>query len=1098
MKRTHEKINRKEIAKRLKPAKPTKKTRSKRRKYLLYKIADHTGVILLGLLLLFIWQIYREPIALPFLKPYIIRALNHDSNEYEVTLDNVNLELIRSIQPIKIIANNVTYKKNDGNFTINAPKVSVSFSIRAILRGIIAPSNVDVMNPKVYIFTDYGVTDDKKEEITKKKITYFFESFENFLERFNSTDDSQAESFINSIRIRNAEVELHEVDLGRKWAFSDLNYSFFRAFSTIDTSLNALINQNEKVASLGVDAQYRISENKAALQFYFSEVVPSDIVSNFLDNDTGNKLYQVNLPISGKIQMLVNLNEVFKNREDIVKSLDTAIENVLFQFEGGAGNIMFSDNEEYKYDVASFVLEGGLDSGLNNMRIENAKFDLGTKTASLSLYVSGMKKYLLERELKDLEVSLRADVPVLDLDELSRYWPRYVASQAWEWCKGSIRGGKVENATFIFDFAYDEKSKSLNFANLTGQAHVADSNLNYLDGMPDINNLYATVYFYPDSLKIEAEKGVSKGVIVTGGHVRLYDLDKEDNRADINLQLTSEISDALRLIDHPPLGYTTEMGLDPNKIKGSAETDLSLNFELKENLKPKEVKVEVISKIKDMKIPNVIEKRTLSAQELNLKVTNDVMIIEGASVLDGINVDIHWREDFLAKNYKSKFNLSFRIDNAIKAKLGIDAPIINPPYIDGFADVVAEVTVFENDKMEININADLHNAEIDYSFLGFEKAENSPARALVKLNFVNNTLVSVPSFSLSKASFDIHGKVDLDNDGKLKLIDVYDIKGPRNSANAKIEFLNNPEKVNINITGDSYDLTEFFDRRENKNKKPIQTDNGKKDDDDNDLEKINDMDVHINVNRLWTNRRVSVRNFTGNAILRHGIGIHEMHLFGNYGDQKDITFKLDYVPRPNDEYMLSIDSNNAGSTLKVLRAYDHMNGGTLQIEAIRNSGKEFIGHAKLRDFHIKNTPVLAKLFSVASLTGMLDLLRGDGVGFSHFDAPIEYRDKTLHIRNAKAFGNVIGITANGAYNRRDESLSARGVIIPAYSLNMFIGRIPVVGTLLSGRDGAIFAANYRITGSISDPQVEINPLSALSPGSVRDLFTTTFGDGIYE
>ena len=67
------------------------------------KIMDYTGVVFLVLLLLFIWQLYRGPVAVPFLKPYIIKALNHDDSEYQVTVDAVNLELVRSIQPIKII-----------------------------------------------------------------------------------------------------------------------------------------------------------------------------------------------------------------------------------------------------------------------------------------------------------------------------------------------------------------------------------------------------------------------------------------------------------------------------------------------------------------------------------------------------------------------------------------------------------------------------------------------------------------------------------------------------------------------------------------------------------------------------------------------------------------------------------------------------------------------------------------------------------------------------------------------------------------------------------------------------------------------------------
>ena len=78
--------------------------------YITQKIIDYIGVVFLSLLLLFIWQLYRGPIELPFLKPYMIRALNHDDSQYQVSVESVNIELVRSIQPIKIIANNVVYK----------------------------------------------------------------------------------------------------------------------------------------------------------------------------------------------------------------------------------------------------------------------------------------------------------------------------------------------------------------------------------------------------------------------------------------------------------------------------------------------------------------------------------------------------------------------------------------------------------------------------------------------------------------------------------------------------------------------------------------------------------------------------------------------------------------------------------------------------------------------------------------------------------------------------------------------------------------------------------------------------------------------------
>ena len=1061
--------------------------------YLTRRILDYTGVIFLLLLLIFIWQLYKGPIAVPFLQPYIVKALNHDNGEYQVTVESVNLELVRSIRPIKIIANNVVYRKNDETFVVNAPRTFVSFSIKALLRGVVAPSSIEVKDPSVYIFTTYGVKDkNKKDEVSKKKLEYYFDEFEDFIEKFNSEDNTYPESYINDIRVKNAEVEFHEVDLGRKWILSDVNYSFERNLMNIETEVNALLNVQNKSIPIGLEAEYRPISNKIGLQVYFSDLIPYAVMDNLLNDERIPGLYKINLPVSGKIGAVVNIAEVMKNKEDIIKSLDTAVEKLTFQVEGGSGNILFEDNEDSSYKISSFLLEGTIAGGLNRLNIKDADFDLDGQKTKLSFSAEGMKKLLLEGSLQDLKLTLQAKVDNMKFDDLSKYWPKYIATPAWEWCKDSIYGGEIKNADFSFDFAYDKKKQAFAFDKLSGVGDIEDSNLNYLTGMPDLKNLYGRAEFSNDTIKINVDKGVSEEVFLTGGFVKLYDLNKYDNFAEIDLVMSSSITDALKMIDHPPLGYTSDLGVDPSAIKGDTETELKLNFELKNDLKPEEVKVEVKSNLLNVEIPDVIKGKALTAEELKLLVTNEGMSVIGEAKLEDIPIALVWDENFNNKDYKSKYKISFKLNEETKKKLGINFGILNPPYISGYANVDAEILAYNDDKTIVNLKANLNNADIDYSFLGFKKDVNQPAVITAKLDIKKDKLNGIPSFSLSKSDFSLKGKIDLDKNGDVKIVDIYDIKGPKTSAKAKIEFANTKkQKVKLNVSGNSYDLTEFFDKKENSSKTKKTS---SKNDDDDDLENVTDADIFIAVNKLWTNPNVPVTNFAGTAKLVNGVGVQEMHIVGNYGNKKDITLKFDYVPRPNGEFLLAIDSNNAGATLKVLRIYDNMSGGNLRIEAKRNKNKEFIGHAKMRDFSIHNTPVVAKLLTVASFTGMLNLLTGEGLAFSHADAPFEYKNKVLSLKEAKAFGNVMGITANGSYDRRQEEFDIKGVIAPAYSINTFIGKIPLVGNLLSGKDGTVFAANYSITGDLSDPQVNINPLSALSPSSLKDLMNSLFGN----
>ncbi len=1063
--------------------------------YKIRKIMDFTGVIFLVLLLLFIWQLYRGPIAVPFLKPYIIKALNRDDSQYQVTLDAVNIELVRSIRPLKIIATNVDYRKNDGEIKITAPKTSLSFSIKALLKGVIAPSSVNVINPTVYIFTDYGTKEVGKNEVNQKKLEYYFDYFEEFIERFNSEDKSYPESYINDITIENAEVEFHEVDLGRKWVFSDLNYKFERNFLNIESEFNALIKKDDRLSSVGVDAEYRPSSEKLAFRFYFSDLVPDDIINTVLGEDEARDWYKINVPVSGRVDALINFDQVLKNKDNVIKSLDTAVEKINFNFEGGSGTVAFSEHEDQNYNISGFMLEGDLTGGLDKLKIENAGFDLGGQKASFSVYVSGVKDYLLKKSVENLNVNINAKVAALKFDELYDYWPRYLGTVAWDWCKESISGGEIKNADFNFDFGYDTKNKKFAFRKLSGTGQIADSNLNYLEGMPLITNMYGTATFTNDTIKIDVDKAVSDNVFVNGGYVRLYDLDKYDNFADISLEAESSIADALKLIDHKPLNYASEMGLKPDDMKGNAKTKLKLDFELKKNLEPEEVKVDVKSELTDVEIPDIIDKKAVKAPKLALDVTNSGMNLSGDIELDGIPAKLVWNENFTDKKYKSRYNISFKLDDDIKKKLGINIDAINAPYISGYILVDAEITSFDDNRLQIDINGNLANAAVDYSFLGLRKYLNQPGKVNARLNFKDNKLTDIPNLSITKHDFSLKGKIGLNKDGDVNLVDIYSIKAPKTDAKAKIELSYKPKKkVKINVSGNSYDLSEFFAKDENAKSK--QSSSGKKrskNADKDELEDVTDTDIFIAVNSLWTNEFVSVKNFAGSAQLRNGVGIQEMHLIGNFGGDSKRFLKLDYTPRANKEYLLAVESNDAGGTLKFLRVYDYMRGGRLSINGKRDKNKKFVGHAKIRDFSIYNTPILAKLLTVASFTGMLNLLTGEGMTFSHFDAPFEYQNQVLTLKDSKAFGNVMGLTAKGTYDREYEEFNIEGTIAPAYGLNTFIGKIPVVGNLLSSKDGTVFAANYSITGYLDDPKISINPLSALSPGSLKDLWSSLFG-----
>jgi hypothetical protein len=141
--------------------------------YFFRKMFRVFGIGMLLVLLLTLWTLYRGPIAVPYLKPYIIQALNYDEDEYQIDVGNVHIELVRSIQPIRVTAQDIEVRKRDDSFMINAPKLYLSFSLRALLKGIIAPSDVEIKDAMLVVNAKYGVTEDNNSEVNKKKLQFY-------------------------------------------------------------------------------------------------------------------------------------------------------------------------------------------------------------------------------------------------------------------------------------------------------------------------------------------------------------------------------------------------------------------------------------------------------------------------------------------------------------------------------------------------------------------------------------------------------------------------------------------------------------------------------------------------------------------------------------------------------------------------------------------------------------------------------------------------------------------------------------------------------------------------------------------------------------
>ena len=150
------------------------------------------------------------------------------------------------------------------------------------------------------------------------------------------------------------------------------------------------------------------------------------------------------------------------------------------------------------------------------------------------------------------------------------------------------------------------------------------------------------------------------------------------------------------------------------------------------------------------------------------------------------------------------------------------------------------------------------------------------------------------------------------------------------------------------------------------------------------------------------------------------------------------------------------------------------------------------GSLEIREFRIKNAPVLAQIISSASIIGLLDNLNGNGLLFTKIEGFFDYKNGELTLKDGVAVGPSLGLTMSGyeRYGKKQNTVNVNGSVSPVYIINGVVKAIPLIGKVLGGEKGeGVFGVSYKVQGNSSNPRVLVNPLSILTPGVFRKIFS---------
>jgi len=1055
---------------------------------------------------------WSGPVSVGFLKPYIEQAAGHAGAGFTVTLDDTILTWAGWDRGIDIRALGVRVATPEGITAAEMPELAVSLSPRALSQGALAPSRIDIFGPEVFIrrsidgefklsFGSPSQSSAVDQPIDSPGIT-FAERLFGFLNQPPNPENPM--TFLNEVVIVGGAVSLFDERTRRGWYAPVANGAIkrgetglgFEASLTVDldgTEANldmvGAINAMSGRVDVGVrfddlDPATLANIDPATEALAAAEVVLSGTASTTLNANGDVILFQTDVTASaGKITLPDPIGtEMRFQSASVVARYDrdadaVAVDSLIVAF--GPDETLTIPALEHTFPVEKLKASGQWSPTAGTASLRSFVLDFGEPTAKVSAEIEG-----LNSETKS--VALSVEGVGVSIDRLGTYWPAALGGDAHEWSMRHFKTGNLDAVTLdaVLEISADDVVLP---KMIDGTMSLTDVHMTYIEGMPIIAGVNGEIVYDHNSLTISVSSGESEGLTITGGSILLKDLDTDIEKASVQLDIKGPAERAIAMIDTPVLGFASALGLSSDRIDGSAEIDLDVQFLLKKDLGWDEVQVNARATIENLGLTAAALGQDLKDATGDLVVDNNGLNFQAKGNLGRLPVQVAWRENFSApRAFKSRYDVQTQVtDVSTLSDLGLDLGPVAADTI--FGTVGADIVYTERDvgDAQLIVSANLSDAVIRLPTFDWTKENGQPARADVQLEIRNNLVSIIPSFSLSAPDLDVRGLATFAADGTgLETVqfqrfafgrtNVIGIIIPRNDGGWDIDF--NGES--LDLTSVWRDLTEE-DKIHKSETEPTSSDS-----------LLPDLTVSMRVDEVWLDEDRKLERLSG-AFSRERNRWRSM--FVESTGAEDTRFIIRMAPNNDDNRVVTMRAENAGAVVAALGLYENMRGGVLDLQGTFDDSLDeptLRGTLSVSDYRIVGLPWLARLASLMALTGIAEALQGEGIAFSSLEMPFDRSESTMTITNGKAYGTSLGITVSGIVYQGADALDLNGTIVPAYALNSALGNVPLLGPLFTGGEdgGGVFAAKYTVGGTREDPDVSVNPLSALAPGFLRNIF----------
>lgn len=1009
-----------------------------------------------------IWRLMQGPIELNWLAPYLETAFDRAGIGLKVAVSGVRFGLDRTTQQLDLRATGVRVSLPDGAPLASFPEMATSFALGALLRGRLEPTRVVVERPVLHLVRDpsgtisaqIGSGDQASPSLGPQMLE-------------NLAGPRQAEAPLGLLRelsIRGATVRVDDRRSGHTWEAEGVDLAVIRSAKGVRGDFSLAVPMGNSLPE--VRAYYRYFADRQVLDLDMSilGVRPDDIPPLIPELA---QLQHLDAPVSGTLRTRIDL----AHHQAMGSRLDLAL---------GKGEL-HSD----WLPTGSVALEKGevevvYAPEASQARVEKAVFDLGGGT---QLVLDGTLDGVTSELLATLPAALPPGhlaakfagalkhVPLARLHEL---WPTSFSPGGRRWALANIHGGVLDEVSLQAAVDLDPVTHAGTVLNAQGGLRYHDLTISYFNGLPMARKVNGTASFTGDRVDFTPTGGQVKGLKLSGGTLQLSDLGHATEWATIDLAVSGPLQDALEVIDAKPLHYAHAIGIDPAQVGGRTETQLHFKFPLLADLKLDAIEYRAKAAISGANLGKAVLGRSLNDGNLALDLTAAGAHVRGTARFDGTPAKLDANVPFHAKNgTHAQYKIALTLDDDAQHRLDFD---FAPNRLKGPIAADVTYTVQGPGRGEATALLDLRGTTLAMPEAGWKKPVDQPGWAKVVLDLENDQISRISKIEVKAPGLDGHFAAEMGADHK-------------HINEVTIERLvvgNSEVGGTVNRRGNGW-IADIHALRVDARPLLKEAASGTPS-----APSSMPLAVSARVDRLVLGPQRELLKLTASLVRSNGLW-QSGRLDGYFRNGHRLSLRFG----ENGGHRLSFRSDDFGAALQAFDIASGIVGGELTIDGTFSQvgGQRTLqAHLEGQNYTLVRAPVMARILALPSLTGFASTLSGAGLPFSTVRGDFSFSGTRLTIGRMLAFGEAIGVTADGWIDLDRDWLELHGTVAPAYLLNSIFGQVPVIGLLGGGSQG-MFAANYRLSGASGEPQVIVNPLSALAPGILRQLFDPIVGVG---